>query len=1178
MSRLAFLQPAGIVRGIASAVLFCLTVAVLVSTPTDNPAIAWSGDPALNTVICDAGREQSSPVAVGDGCSGTIIVWEDCRNSNRDIYAQRMDPAGSALWTNNGVPVCATPSDRVSPAAVSDGHGGVIIAWQECTGSTGDIYAQRIDPAGKVLWTGSGVPVCTDPGSQVSPVLVSDGAGGAIVIWRDKRSSSDYDIYAQKIAASGTMQWTVNGVVICQAAFDQTSVTAVSDTQGGAIIAWQDKRRCGYDIYAQRVNECGAPQWTANGVCICGLAGHQIAPVTVEDGSGGAIIAWSDGRSATKYDVYGQRVDSAGAVQWTADGVPICTAPGDQVSLTAASDGAGGAIVGWQDKRCRTNHDIYSQRVDSFGNLQWASNGAPICIAAGDQRSPVMVSSGSEGVIIVWEDARGSGKQDIYGQSVDSAGRAQWDINGVPICTAGEDQTSPSAATDGSGGAIVTWQDKRNTTEDIYAQRVLASGTLCCPPNQPSNLSPAGGAEGVSLTPTLKCSAFSSAEPRDSHDASQWRVTATAGDYSNPVFDSGPDSFSLRQVTLEHSLLTGNTAYYWQVRHQGSNGLWSPWSDETSFITRNQPPDQPAGVWPENGTSGIDLTPTLQSSAFSDLDAGDTHAASQWRVTTTPGDYSSPVFLTPELTTSLIEVTIDSGCLTGNTAYHWQVRHQDNHGSWSDWSDEKSFTTLNRLPDQPAGIWPENDASGTSLTPMLQSSAFSDPDASDTHAASQWRITATSGDYVSLIFLTPELTSNLIQVTVDGGRLAGNTTYFWQVRHQDNHGGWSAWSEEMAFTTRNQPPDRPIGVSPEDGALGIGLTPTLQSSAFHDPDAGDTHAASQWRITTTPGDYSSPVFLTPEITSNLIQVVVDSGCLNGNTTYFWQVRHQDNHGEWSDWSVETGFTTLNRPPDRPSPVSPPSGTEGTSLSPTLESSTFSDPDGDDTHEASQWQVTTTAGDYSNPILDISHTVESSLTSMAITTVTLNPATTYYWRVRYQDNHGAWSEWSEEASFTTESTPPVITDNRPPDQPVCLTPEDGATGVSTSPTLEASAFHDPDADDSQAASQWQITAKPGDYQGHTFDGAASGNSITVSAGVLSPDTTYYWRVRYQDSHEAWSEWSEESSFTTEAEVPGDTDEETAMTSWIYLGAIVAVAALASAAVIWRNAHAARMATK
>ena len=81
-----------------------------------------------------------------------------------------------------------------------------------------------------------------------------------------------------------------------------------------------------------------------------------------------------------------------------------------------------------------------------------------------------------------------------------------------------------------------------------YAQRVQAFVAQCQPPNQPSNLSPADGEAGVIVTPTLECSAFSSANPGDTHTASQWRVAATPGDYDCPVFDSGPDSMRLLQL------------------------------------------------------------------------------------------------------------------------------------------------------------------------------------------------------------------------------------------------------------------------------------------------------------------------------------------------------------------------------------------------------------------------------------------------------------------------------------------------------------------------------------------------------------------------------------------------------------------------------------------------------
>jgi hypothetical protein len=123
------------------------------------------------------------------------------------------------------------------------------------------------------------------------------------------------------------------------------------------------------DIYAQRINGSGAVQWTANGVTISTAAYFQRSPKIVSDGSSGAFITWHDSRRFTTTDIYAQRIDGSGAVQWTANGVAISTAAGNQVEPTIVSDGSGGAIITWQDLRGGGTSDIYASRVFSDGAL-----------------------------------------------------------------------------------------------------------------------------------------------------------------------------------------------------------------------------------------------------------------------------------------------------------------------------------------------------------------------------------------------------------------------------------------------------------------------------------------------------------------------------------------------------------------------------------------------------------------------------------------------------------------------------------------------------------------------------------------------------------------------------------------------------------------------------------------
>jgi len=441
-----------------------------------------NGGSTTNIPIATAAGSQGFPELIGNGAGGAIIVWQDLRSGAPDIYAQRVNSAWVPQWAANGVAVTTAVNAQYSHQLVTDGAGGAIIVWEDARSGTTDIYAQRVDSVGVPKWTANGVAISTAAGSQSIPRLVADGAGGAIIVWQDNRSGTT-GIYAQRVDSVGVPQWTADGLAITTVASLGGSPQLVADGAGGAIITWYEVRGgTSWDIYAQRVNGTGVLQWTAGGVPISSAADSQSFPQVVADGAGGAIIVWDDRRSGARSDIYAQRIDSAGIPQWTADGVAICTAAGDhQRHPQLIADGAGGVIIAWQDFRSGTTEDIYAQRVDSAGVPQWTANGVAVSTAQGDQFNAQLAVDGAGGAIIVWTDDRREVAGDIYAQRVDSTGAPQWTPNGIAISTAAGFQGNQQLIADGAGGAIVVWADGRGAIPDpfnIYAQGITYSGLL----------------------------------------------------------------------------------------------------------------------------------------------------------------------------------------------------------------------------------------------------------------------------------------------------------------------------------------------------------------------------------------------------------------------------------------------------------------------------------------------------------------------------------------------------------------------------------------------------------------------------------------------------------------------------------------------------------------------------
>ena len=446
-----------------------------------NASAQWVPD---GVAVTSGTADQDRPAIAPDGEGGAIVVWDDTRRiypPQRNIYAQRLDAQGFPLWKTNGVRLCGAADDQVSPAIVPDGAGGAIVVWRDLRdGVVSQVFAQRVDASGNTLWAEDGVSV---PGggaavARTLPVVVADGAGGAIVIWRQADAATGFDLFAQRLDAAGAPVWTAGGVAVCTAVNDQRPTSAVSDGDAGAIVAWEDYRGDG-DIFAARVTASGATPWAADGVEVCTAPDSSLAPQLTSDGAGGAIVVWQDSRDPAIYqdDIYAQRISASGEPLWTTNGVALSTATFQQRRPVIAPDGSGGAIVTWGD----LHGDIWARRVDASGTPHWTPDGVPVCDLISHARDPNIVADGSGGAIVTWYESRQYPPllgYDVFARRVTASGTLLGPEGGVPITMSavGDFFMDPVIAPDGGGGAIIAWKDERAVAHsDIFAQQFAAA-------------------------------------------------------------------------------------------------------------------------------------------------------------------------------------------------------------------------------------------------------------------------------------------------------------------------------------------------------------------------------------------------------------------------------------------------------------------------------------------------------------------------------------------------------------------------------------------------------------------------------------------------------------------------------------------------------------------------------
>lgn len=491
--------------------------------PTIGPELAT--DTPVNAVSYE---DQNVPV-VAHSASGYLVVWQDTRGGNQDIYGARiladgtnLDPKGlvisqsianqaaphvasngtdylvvwsenndvfglrikaadgSALDVNGAIPISTATLTQTNPFAAFDGT-NYLVAWRDGRAGNDDIYARRIGGADGALLDGTaaagGFAVTSDTTAQDTPVIGCDGTR-CLVAWQDARNGSSLDVYAARVSIATGSVLDPTGIAVTSATGDQKAPAVASDGTNFAIL-WQDYRNgTTADIYGARVvSSTGALADAAStsGIVISAAGNDQQTPALVRTASQ-YVAVWQDRRGATQ-DIYGARLgDDLNPVDVT--GVALSTAVFDQTRPRLATDGTT-ALVVWQDRRTNLNNDVVGRRVTAstmaLQDGDVATGGLQIGTADNTERRPSVASDGTN-ALVVWQDNRDPAT-DIYGVRIALATGTVLDPSGIVISNATGIQQAPFV-TFGGGQYFVVWQDRRGSTEDVYGRRIQSDGTL----------------------------------------------------------------------------------------------------------------------------------------------------------------------------------------------------------------------------------------------------------------------------------------------------------------------------------------------------------------------------------------------------------------------------------------------------------------------------------------------------------------------------------------------------------------------------------------------------------------------------------------------------------------------------------------------------------------------------
>ena len=381
---------------------------------------------------------------------GLVIIVYGC---NTAILTTSEQETVSTTTTLHSTKSWGTPArigeeaNRAQPSdVVIDDSGNAIVVWSQLDGTgVGRVYADRY-VAGSGWGTPEVININNGSGDALGPQIALDGSGNAIAVWLQKDGAAIGSIYGT-VYANRYVAGSGWGApeVIGSGSGNATFPDIAMNKNGDAIAGWGQKDN-GTGIISIYANRYRAGSGWGTATVIENDDTNADEPEIAVDSSGNAIALWTES-DGTNDSVHANRY-AAGSGWGTAANIGIVTGGVDHQDL--AMDKNGNAIAVW-DQSDGTVHRIYTNRY-----APGAGWGTAITLEneAGDAFRPKIAIDGSGNAIVVWDQQVGS-IAEIWAKRYTSG---SWDVDKTVISNSPLIEAKAEIAMNEGGDAMVVWQ------------------------------------------------------------------------------------------------------------------------------------------------------------------------------------------------------------------------------------------------------------------------------------------------------------------------------------------------------------------------------------------------------------------------------------------------------------------------------------------------------------------------------------------------------------------------------------------------------------------------------------------------------------------------------------------------------------------------------------------------